>query len=162
MVKTIVGLMGSSVSKGSSSMVTPSQISSYLKICSKYNVKEIDIARVYNEGKSEELLGQVEERNQFLIATKAPGFSPGSLTYEKIIDNCNKSLKALQVDKVDIYYFHGPDSTTPIEDQCKAIEKLYKEGKFNQFGISNLSYEVVEKIFYLQFIKVDIIQFIVK
>lgn len=147
MVKIIVGLMGSSVSKGSSSISTPSQVSSYLNVCKSYNVKELDTARVYNEGKSEELLGQVEEKNQFLIATKAPGFSPGSLTYEKIMENCNKSLKALQVDKVDIFYFHGPDNTTPIEEQCRAIGQLYKEGKFDRFGVSNLSDEVVGKMF---------------
>jgi aflatoxin B1 aldehyde reductase len=149
MVKTIVGLMGSSVSKGSTSVATPSQLSSFLGVCKQYKVHELDTARVYNEGKSEELLGQVPERHDFAISTKAPGFSPGSLSYDKVIDNCNKSVQALQLNrgKVDIYYFHGPDSTTPIEDSCKAIDVLHKEGKFERFGISNLSDEVVTRIY---------------
>jgi aflatoxin B1 aldehyde reductase len=151
MAKIIVGLMGSSVSKGSSSVATPSQVSSFLSVCKKHKVHELDTARVYNEGKSEELLGSVPERHEFAIATKAPGFSPGSLSYDNIIDNCNKSVQALKLgdvgSKIDIYYFHGPDNKTPIEDSCKAIDVLYKEGKFSRFGISNLSDEVVTKIY---------------
>jgi aflatoxin B1 aldehyde reductase len=147
MVKVIVGLMGSSVAKGSASLATPSQVSSFLDVCKKYGVSELDTARVYNDGKSEELLGQVEEKKEFQIATKAPAFSPGSLTYKNIMENCNKSLHALQMDKVDIYYLHGPDTQTPLEERCKAIGELYKEGKFKRFGLSNLKDEVVEEIY---------------
>ncbi|UZJ53104.1 hypothetical protein CBS101457_002424 [Exobasidium rhododendri] len=147
MVKNVVGLMGSSAAKGSSLLSTPPQLSSFLSICKKYQVKELDTARGYNEGRSEEVLGQLKERSEFKIATKAPAFSPHSLTYDKIIENCNKSLAALQVDKVDIYYLHGPDSATPLEEQCRAIGQLHKEGKFERFGISNLKDEVVTQVY---------------
>ena len=43
-------------------------------------------------------------------------------------------------------YFHGPDSTIPLKDQCRAIGQLYKEGKFDKFGVSNLSPEQVDEI----------------
>ena len=102
MVKVIVGMMGSSVASGSSAMASPEQVREFLDAVKSFGVKEIDTARVYNAGKSEELLGDVGADKDFLIATKAPGFSPGSLAPENIIDNCNKSLAALKMDKVDI------------------------------------------------------------
>lgn len=36
------------------------------------------------------------------------------------------------MDKVDIYYLHAPDRTTPIEVTLKAIDELHKEGKFDK------------------------------
>ena len=38
---------------------------------------------------------------------------------------------------IDMWYLHGPDRTTPYEVSLKAINDLYKEGKFKRFGISN-------------------------
>lgn len=36
-----------------------------------------------------------------------------------------------------MWYLHGPDRTTPYEDTLRAVNELYKEGKFKRFGISN-------------------------
>jgi len=147
MVKVVVGLMGSSVASGSITMTGPSQLRAFLDMLKKHNVRELDTARVYNAGKSEEDLGAIPEaKNDFSIATKAPGFSPGSLSYQKIINNCNASLAALQQEKIDLYYFHGPDRQTPLEESCKAIHQLYQEGKIRTFGISNFNAQEVEDI----------------
>lgn len=44
-----------------------------------------------------------------------------------------------------MWYLHGPDRTTPYEVTLKAVNDLYKEGKFKRFGISNyMSWEVAE------------------
>lgn len=102
---------------------------------------------MYNSGKSEEDLGGIPEaKQQFQIATKAPGFSPGSLTYDKVIRNCGESLAALKQDRIGLYYFHGPDRQTKVEESCRAINDLYKDGKIERFGVSNCSREEVEEI----------------
>ena len=149
MVKVIVGMMGSSVKGGSAKMSTPSQVSTFLDVLKKHKVKEIDTARVYNGGKSEELLGAVGAGTKlgFAVSTKAPGFSPGILAGEKIKKACYASLEALQQDKMDIFYFHGPDRQTPLEEQCKAANELYQEGKFERFGVSNLLVDEVQTIY---------------
>ena len=36
-----------------------------------------------------------------------------------------------------MFYLHGPDRSTPYEVTLKAVNDLYKEGKFRRFGISN-------------------------
>lgn len=55
-------------------------------------------------------------------------------------------MKALGLEKIPLYYIHGPDKETPLEEQCRAITQLYKEGKIEQFGVSNLSPDAVEEI----------------
>lgn len=147
MVKVIVGMMGSSVSNGSKSLSTPQQVSDFLSVLKRHNIRELDTARVYNGGKSEQLLGEVHAHNDFAVSTKAPAFSPGSLSHANIVENCNKSLAALGQKKVDIYYLHGPDRTTPFEVQCAAIGQLYKEGKFERFGVSNIGDEEVREVY---------------
>lgn len=144
--KIIVGMMGSSVAKGSTSMATPDQVNDFLNVVKSHNVKELDTARVYNAGKSEELLGTVNAQKDFLISTKAPGFASRSLTYDAILENSRKSHDALKQDKVDIYYIHGPDRDTPLEEQCRAFGKLYQDGRFSRFGVSNLSAAQVQEI----------------
>ena len=147
MVKVVVGMMGSSVAGGSASLAETEQVRVFLSCVKGHGIKELDTARVYAGGKSEELLGSVDASKNFAVSTKAPAFAPNSLAAEKIINNCNASLKALKQDKVDIYYLHGPDRETPLEEQCRAIGQLYREGKFERFGVSNISPEEVQKIY---------------
>lgn len=138
--------MGSSVAKGSSAMATPEQVKAFLKVVKSHHVKELDTARVYNGGRSEELLGEADAQQDFLIATKAPGFSSGSLKEANILSNAEKSFKALKQNKIDLYYIHGPDRDTPLEEQCRAIGKLWHEGHFDRFGVSNLRADEVQTI----------------
>lgn len=147
MVIALAGLMGASVASGSSSLTSPDNLRPVLAMLKKYGVHKIDTARVYNGGRSEEDLGAMEARHDFKIATKAPGFSPGSLAYQAVIDNCNKSLAALKQDSIALYYFHGPDRRTPLEESCKAIHELHQEGKIDTFGVSNFNVKEVQEIY---------------
>lgn len=74
----------------------------FLDCLKRHNIKELDTARVYAGGKSEELLGAVNAYSQFDVSTKAPAFAPGSLSEVNIIRNCERSLVALKQEKVDI------------------------------------------------------------
>jgi aflatoxin B1 aldehyde reductase len=53
------------------------------------------------------------------------------------------NLKALKTNKLHLWYLHGPDRSTPFEVTLREVDKLYKEGYFERFGISNnYSWEV--------------------
>lgn len=131
-------------------MSTPAQLSSILNLLKSHNIHELDTARVYAGGKSEALLGDCAPlSHSFAISSKAPGFSPGSLSADKIKANCNASLAALKLRKMDIFYFHGPDRQTPLEEQCRAADELYREGKFERFGVCNLRADEVEKMHHI-------------
>lgn len=52
--------------------------------------------------------------------------------------------------QVDIYYLHAPAKDTPYEDTLSGINQLYKEGKFERFGLSNYTASAVQEIYDLQ------------
>ena len=121
--------------------------SKLLDLLAQHGVKEIDTARVYGKGASEAMLGTQEAHKRFAVSTKAPAFSPGTLSKDNIRRNCEASLKALRQDSLDIYYLHGPDAQTPFTEQCAIVDELYKEGKFKRFGISNLTSSQVQEVY---------------
>ncbi len=145
--RLVVGMMGSSVSKGAERMASPEQVNNFLATLKKHGIDELDTARAYVGGRSEELLGEVRASDRFTIATKAPAFSPGSLEPQKIYDNCDRSLQALKVQKIPLYFFHGPDSATPLQEQARAAGKLHQDGKIERFGLSNIGAAEVETIY---------------
>ncbi|EMD32818.1 hypothetical protein CERSUDRAFT_118513 [Gelatoporia subvermispora B] len=121
---------------------------------------EIDTARVYSGGTSEEYLAKVDWQKRGLkmdtklypnVAHKQwismTGGTVISHSPEDLRKHLDASLKALNTDTLEMWYLHGPDRTTPYEVTLKAVNDLYKEGKFNRFGISNyMSWEVAEMV----------------
>ncbi|KAK6353575.1 hypothetical protein TWF696_005537 [Orbilia brochopaga] len=116
--------------------------------------KEIDTARVYGGGTTEEFLGQLDpDKRGLIIDTKLsrsskiglPDGVPTTHRPEHLRQGLAVSLKALNLDKVDIYYLHAPDRSTPYEDTFRELNNLYNEGKFNRIGISNyMAWEVAQ------------------
>lgn len=115
---------------------------------------ELDTARVYAAGTSEELLGSLGWKERGLVmdtklyptvAFNMPNVPKITHSPEDLRKHIEDSLKALRTDCLDMWYLHGPDRTTPYEVTLKAVNDLYKEGKFRRFGISNyMSWEVAE------------------
>lgn len=110
----------------------------------------IDTAQGYGEGHSEELIGKVlKERNEEIyVATKVPpknfDWPPRSdydarkaFPKEYIIEECEKSLKRLQRDYVDVYQFHTWSARFNVQDEWfEAFEQLKKDGKIRASGAS--------------------------
>ena len=110
-----------------------------------------DTAWGYGAGKSEQILGQLLKRHssrRLYCATKIPprNFkwpSRSSFTLEEcfpashIIEYTEKSLKNLDVDCIDLQQFHvWEDAWAGHDDWKKAVEKLKKDGKIKNIGIS--------------------------
>jgi len=117
-----------------------------LDVFQKHGHTEVDTARVYTSGTSEEYLGKIGWQNRRLIVeTKLYPGGPIKHTAEGIREHLGKSLAALKADKVELFYLHAPDRSTPWEVTFKAVDELHKEGKFDKLGISNYqSWEVAE------------------
>eukprot|EP00794_Sanderia_malayensis_P014253 gene14253-15740_t len=112
----------------------------------EYGHKEVDTALMYVNGESEKIIGDLSvcrDAGKIAIATKAnpnKGFK-----HDDVINQLDTSLKSLQIEKADIFYLHWPDHKNSIEDTLRAVNQLYKDGKFVEFGLSNYrSWEVVE------------------
>jgi 1-deoxyxylulose-5-phosphate synthase len=105
----------------------------------------IDTADMYSGGESEVMLGVALRdfsRDDLVIATKCwfpTNAAPTSrgLSRKHIVEACEKSLKRLGLDYVDLYQFHGPDPYTPIEESLRAADDLISAGKIRYLGCSN-------------------------
>lgn len=96
----------------------------------------VDTAENYGNGKSETLIGKAirGKRKKVFLATK---FSPENDGYKKIIKSCEKSLKRLNTDYIDLYQIHWPNPKIPFEETAKALLKLKADGKIKFIGASN-------------------------
>ena len=110
----------------------------------------LDTARIYGEGKSEELIGHALKgrRKEFFLASKTGIFVDGKARRidcrpEMIKAACETSLKLLQTDHIDLYYLHRRDFNTPIEESVGALAELVKEGKIGSYGLSEMSAETL-------------------
>jgi aryl-alcohol dehydrogenase-like predicted oxidoreductase len=100
----------------------------------------------FQGGESETTIGQwMKERgarHQMVIASKLafdyPGCA-GGLCAAEIEHECEKSLRRLQTDRIDLYYSHRDDRATPLDETMEAFDRLTKAGKIRAFGASNLS-----------------------
>jgi aflatoxin B1 aldehyde reductase len=112
---------------------------------------DIDTARAYPVGRGgtcEKLLGEKSLRlkNWSNVSTKVSSFMPGSHRARNIETSINRSLEALNVESVDIMYLHAPDRATSFEETCFAMDKAYRDGKFERFGLSNYQVADVKEI----------------
>jgi aflatoxin B1 aldehyde reductase len=85
-----------------------------------------------------------------LYPTKGANRYMGNVVSHSAAD-CRKyldiQLKALKTDSIDMWYLHAPDRSVPFEETLKAVDDLYKEGKFKRFGISNfMAWEVAHVV----------------
>jgi aryl-alcohol dehydrogenase-like predicted oxidoreductase len=114
-------------------------------------VNFFDTADVYGKGGSEELLGQVlaGRRDQVVLATKfgmdmGDGRGPrGSRDY--IRQAAENSLRRLQTDVIDVYWYHQPDGKTPIAETLETLDELVRGGTVRAIGASNFSAEQIEE-----------------
>jgi aryl-alcohol dehydrogenase-like predicted oxidoreductase len=98
----------------------------------------------YRGGESESLLGEWmqarKNRSQMFIASKVgfeyPGVERG-LRADQIMAECDKSLKRMGVDTIDLYYAHVDDRDTPMEETLQAFDRLVQAGKVRWVGASN-------------------------
>jgi aryl-alcohol dehydrogenase-like predicted oxidoreductase len=116
-------------------------------VCLEAGVNFFDTANVYSNGRSEEILGAAladRKRDDLLIATKATfpmGEGPDQYGSSRraLLQNCEDSLRRLGMDYVDVYYMHGFDTTTPVDETLSALDDLLRAGKVRYIGCSNFS-----------------------
>src|SRR5258707_10108894 len=81
-------------------------------------------------------------RDRMVISSKLAFDYPGcegGLSAAEIQRECDKSLKRLGTDRIDLYYAHRDDRAIFLEETKKAFDGLVKAGKVRAMGASNLS-----------------------
>src|SRR5690242_7825346 len=117
-----------------------------IDVCLDAGVSFFDSANSYSTGRAEEILGAAiaGRRHQVLLATKAtfpmgPGVNDLGSSRHFLIRACEDSLRRFGTDHVDVYYMHGFDATTPVEETLRALDDLVTSGKITYIGCSNFS-----------------------
>jgi aryl-alcohol dehydrogenase-like predicted oxidoreductase len=113
-------------------------------------VNFIDVADIYSFGACEEILAEaLAPYDDVVIATKA-GFKAGILEPgmrslppigrpEHIKAECERSLKRLKLERIDLYQSHVPDPDVPYAETIGAFADLQREGKVRLVGVSNVT-----------------------
>jgi aryl-alcohol dehydrogenase-like predicted oxidoreductase len=108
----------------------------------------VDTAESYGDGRSEQILGtwmaERGVRDRMVVATKASRQRGGQmkehpLSAQEIRAACERSLRNLQTDRIDLYYAHWDDETTPLEETLTAFDELVRAGKVRHIAASNYS-----------------------
>ena len=111
-----------------------------------------DTARLYGAGRSEELIGErlSHRRSEFTVASKMGIFNEDGKRWidcrpETIRAECEKSLRALRTDHIELYYMHRRDFDVPIEESVGAMAGLVADGKIGAIGLSEMSAETLRR-----------------
>ncbi len=110
----------------------------------------LDTAYVYNEGKSEKLIGYALKsipRNRLIIDSKVNPRITGALDADAVSFQLEGSLKRLKTDYIDTYYFHFPIKDAPLENALERVNEYHKKGMIKAFGLSNYPEDLVIKIY---------------
>jgi diketogulonate reductase-like aldo/keto reductase len=95
----------------------------------------IDTAEMYADGEAEKLVGEAirGQRERVFLVSKV---LPSHASYEAAMRACEKSLKRLQTDYIDLYLLHWR-GRVPLDETMEAFSELAKEQKIHAWGVSN-------------------------
>jgi aryl-alcohol dehydrogenase-like predicted oxidoreductase len=117
-----------------------------IDLCLDAGVSFFDTANAYSTGMAEEILGAAiaGRRQEVILATKATfpmGSGPNEAGSSRhfLRRACEDSLRRLRTDHIDVYYMHGFDENTPVEETLKALDTLVTSGKVTYVACSNFS-----------------------
>lgn len=123
-------------------------------------ITTIDTAEVYGEGHSERIVADAvsDVRDKAVYATKV---FANHLKYDQVIEACDRSLKNLKTDYIDLYQIHWPSGSfksevVPIQETISALNHLKEKGKIRAIGVSNFSRTQLEEA--AQYGRIDSVQ----
>ncbi|MFN3568945.1 MAG: aldo/keto reductase, partial [Polaromonas sp.] len=96
----------------------------------------IDTAEMYGEGLAEELIGEalLGRRDQAFVVSKV---YPHNASAAGVAAACERSLRRLKTDRIDLYLLHWRGSI-PLAETLKGLAALQQAGKIRHYGVSNL------------------------
>lgn len=104
----------------------------------------IDTAEMYGSGQAEEIVGQAiagSPREALFITSKV---LPSNATYKGTLAACERSLRRIGTEYLDLYLLHWP-SAHPLEETMRALETLVEQGKARFIGVSNFDLDALRE-----------------
>ena len=134
-----------------------------------HGITTIDTAPVYGFGRSEEIVGKAMQgirRDSYQVLTKfgmnwktqqgEPFFDTTDnegkpfkmhkwASKERVMQECDDSLRRLKTDYIDLYQIHWPDNSTPVHETFEAVQRLIEQGKVRAAGVCNYTTALVDE-----------------
>ena len=117
--------------------------------------RHIDTAWVYENQK--EVGEGIKESNvgrEGLFITSKVWYS--NLKYEEVLEQCEETLKELDLEYLDLYLIHWPNENISMEDTFRALNELVDKGKVKSIGVSNFTIDHLRKA--MEFSKISVNQ----
>jgi aryl-alcohol dehydrogenase-like predicted oxidoreductase len=119
-------------------------------------VNFFDTANVYARGRSEEVVGAALRqfpRDSYVLATKVyfpmgDGPNDRGLSRKHVWEQCHASLRRLGVDHIDLYQCHRYDEHTPLDETCRVMDDLVRQGKILYWGTSEWTADQIASAFH--------------
>ncbi len=141
-----VSSIGLGTNRFGTDAVTQAEVNTIIAAAQDAGINFIDTADVYQQGQSEERLGVALKGrwDQFVVATKfrfAMGDHPNDVGASRyhLQNALDASLRRLQTDHIDLYYLHGWDDATPIDETLRALDDAVRAGKIRYLGASQFA-----------------------
>jgi diketogulonate reductase-like aldo/keto reductase len=105
----------------------------------------IDTAEMYGEGGAEKVVADAIEgqRERVFVVTKV---YPHNASRMELPKACERSLKRLRIDAIDLYLLHWRGRTSPLEETVETFEKLRSAGKIKRWGVSNFDVDDMQEL----------------
>jgi diketogulonate reductase-like aldo/keto reductase len=107
----------------------------------------IDTAEMYGEGGAEEVVADAIEGQRVFIVTKV---YPHHASRAELPKACERSLKRLRIDTIDLYLLHWREKRPALEETVQAFEKLRSTGKVKRWGVSNFDVDDMEELWSIE------------
>ena len=109
----------------------------------------IDTAEMYADGGAEDVVGEAiqGQHEEVFVVTKVYPHNASSIKLPKA---CDRSLKRLRIDAIDLYLLHWRERTPPLWETVNAFEQLRAAGKINRWGVSNFDIDDMEELLSLK------------
>ncbi|WP_404790496.1 aldo/keto reductase [Altericista sp. CCNU0014] len=103
----------------------------------------IDTAEMYGEGGAEVVVGEAiaHQRSSVFLVSKV---YPHNATRQGTIAACERSLRRLKTDYLDLYLLHWRGSV-PLSETLEALHALQQAGKIREYGVSNFDLDDMEE-----------------
>jgi len=104
----------------------------------------VDTAEMYGEGAAEELVAEAldGERDRLFLVSKV---YPHNASRQGVVQACERSLRRLKTDRLDLYLLHWRGSV-PLEETVAGFEELRRSGKIRHWGVSNFDVDDMEEL----------------
>jgi len=106
-----------------------------LKLGIEWGMTLIDTAEMYGSGRAEEIVARaaVGRRDELFIVSKV---LPHNASAKGTVEACERSLKRLKTDRIDLYLLHWRGSV-PLPETLAGFDRLQRDGKIRHHGVSN-------------------------